>query len=65
MIGQLLKYNMNIIKCKYMSNGPVSTTNSYTIMEPSNTKHSFSNTDCAKDLGIWISSTLSPSVHLT
>ena len=58
----LLRFNVK--KCKYMSIGPVlTTTTSYTIMDADNIDHSLSTTDCEKDLGVWISSTLCPSVQ--
>jgi len=46
-----------------MSIGPASTTTSYSITDLDNVDHSLSTTDCEKDLGIWISSTLCPSVQ--
>ena len=57
----LLRFNVK--KCKYMSIGPQSATSSYTIIDADNISHSLSRTDCEKDLGVWISSTLHPSVQ--
>ena len=36
---------------------------SYTITDPDNVGHSLSTTDCEKDLGFWITSTLRPSIQ--
>ena len=46
-----------------MSIGPQSAINSYTITDANDVTHSLSTTDCEKDLGVWISSTLHPSVQ--
>ena len=46
-----------------MSIGPQSAINSYTITDANNVTHSLSTTDCEKDLGVWISSKLHPSVQ--
>ena len=53
----------NVKKCKHMSIGPQSAINSYTITDANVVTHSLSTTDCEKDLGVWISSTLHPSVQ--
>ena len=57
----LLRFNVK--KCKYMSVGPQLATTSYTITDADNVGHSLSTTDCEKDLGVWITSTLHPSVQ--
>ena len=57
----LLRFNVK--KCKHMSIGPQSAINSYTITDANDVTHSLSTTDCEKDLGVWISSTLHPSVQ--
>ena len=57
----LLRFNVK--KCKYMSIGPQLATTSYTITDAGNVGHSLSTTDCEKDLGVWITSTLHPSVQ--
>ena len=46
-----------------MSIGPQSAVTSYTITDANDVIHSLSTTDCEKDLGVWISSTLHPSVQ--
>jgi len=53
----------NVKKCKHMSIGPTSTTTLYSITDSDNVDHSLSTTDCEKDLGVWVSSTLCPSVQ--
>jgi len=57
----LLRFNVK--KCKHMPVGPHLTLTSYTITDPDNIDHSLSITDCEKDLGVWIASTLHPSVQ--
>ena len=60
----LLRFNVK--KCEHMSIGPQSAINSYTITSDANDvirSHGLSTTDCEKDLGVWISSTLHPSVQ--
>ena len=57
----LLRFNVK--KCKRMSIGPQSAVTSYTITDANDVIHSLSTTDCEKDLGVWISSTLHPSVQ--
>ena len=57
----LLRFNAK--KCKRMSIGPQLTTTSYTITDKDNTSHSLSTTDCEKDLGVWVSSTLHTSIQ--
>ena len=53
----LLRFNVN--KCKHMSIGTKLVT-SYSIADTNNINHSLSTTDCEKDLGVWITSTLQP-----
>ena len=55
----LLRFNAN--KCKCMSFG--STTTTLYNLTDANNQHNLSITDCKKDLGIWLSSTLRPSVQ--
>ena len=43
--------------------GPHVIPTSYTITDLDNVDHTLSITDCKKDLGIWITSTLCPSVQ--
>ena len=57
----LLRFNVK--KCKCMSIGPQLITTSYTIADEDDTSHSLSTTDCEKDLGVWVSSTLHPSIQ--
>ena len=47
---------LNVKKCKCM---PIITT-LYNLTAASNNQHNLSTTDCEKDLGIWLSSTLCP-----
>ena len=56
----LLRFNVS--KCKHMSIGTKPVT-SYSIVDISNISHSLSTTDCEKDLGVWISSTMQPSTQ--
>ena len=56
----LLRFNVK--KCKCMSIGSTTTT-PYNLIDASNNQHNLSITDCEKDLGIWLSSTLRPSVQ--
>ena len=56
----LLRFNVS--KCKHMSIGTKPVT-SYSIVDISNVSHSLSTTDCEKDLGVWISSTMQPSTQ--
>ena len=56
----LLRFNVK--KCNCMSIGSTTTT-SYNLTDASNNQHNLSTTDCEKDLGIWLSSTLYPSVQ--
>ena len=46
-----------------MSLGPQLATTSYTITDAGNVSHSLSTSDYEKDLGVWITSTLHPSVQ--
>ena len=57
----LLRFNVK--KCKYMSIGPQLIITSYTIADEDNTSHSLSTANCEKDLGVWVSSTLHPSIQ--
>ena len=57
----LLRFNVK--KCKCMSIGPQLITTSYTIADEDDTSRSLSTTDCEKDLGVWVSSTLHPSIQ--
>ena len=56
----LLRFNAN--KCKCMSIGSTTTT-LYNLTDANNNQHNLFITDCKKDLGIWLSSTLHPSVQ--
>ena len=53
---------LNVKKCRCMSIGSTTTT-SYNLTDASNNQHNLSTTNCEKDLGIWLSSTLRPSVQ--
>ena len=56
-------YRFNVKKSKCLSIGPQLITTSYTIVDEDNTSHSLSSTDCEKDSGAWVSSTLHPSIQ--
>ena len=53
---------LNVKKCRCMSIGSTTIT-SYNLTDASNNQHNLSTPDCEKDLGIWLSSTLRPSVQ--
>ena len=62
-MGKRLITWFDVKKCKHVPVGPHVIPTSYTITDFNNVDHTLSITECEKDLGIWITSTLCPSVQ--